>query len=974
MLTSVCSTIGYSQNVSGVVSDSRGTLNGVSVTVKGTKNGTSSEADGSYTLKNIGSNATLVFTYLGMKSKSVAVDGQSVLNVVLEDEGADLKEVVVIGYGTVKKKDATGAVDILSNKKFDNISSVSPAEILRGKVAGVQVTNSSGEPGAATSIRIRGNGSLRSGNGPLIVVDGVPLAGGDVSSGASSLGLGTSTAKNPLSFINQNDIESMSILKDASSTAIYGARGANGVIVITTKKGKSKEPEFTYATSVSTSTYASKFDVMSREEFLATPLGAANNKGGSYEWKDAILRTAIGINHDFAFSSATEKSNTRVSIGVSESEGIVNKTGLDKYTASLYNSNDFIDGRLKVETRLSYSVINDQRGLITNNAGFVGNLLSSALRWNPTQSLLDATQPSGYTFLGDTDINPAHIQDSYTNDGVLNKFLGNITSTFKLRSDLKYSFVIGFEKSNSKVSQQATPDLIIQDFAVATNPTDQRVYRGQATIASDDRINKTIEHNLTYNKSFSDNFSLNAILGYSYYAYQSNGNFVLGKGFPNSQRNLLENIAGGIPTEFRSTSYRGLEEIQSVFGRASLNLYKKLNVDLTVRRDGSSKAASGLKYGTFPSIGLGYKVVEGKEGMVNDLKVRFNAGKTGNIEFPRNSSLSLIRYNGSNEFVPVNNANSELTWETSTSYGVGADFTLLKNRLTGSVDYFQKSTTNLIIGIPSTSGQPSPQGIKYKNLEGELINKGFEIGLNYKIIDKQDLTWDFAANAAFLQNKVQNLGASNVFDVAAIDGQGLSNEFVQRIQDGYPVYNYYLKEFTGYNAAGDSQYSTDKQMLDKQPLPKVTLGFSTNVSYKSFDFSTSFYGSFGHYLYNNTNNALFYKGQLGARNVTPAVANSPQNVSDANTASTKYLEKGDFLRMGSLTLGYNFSGGLLEAIKIKNARLFVNGANLFVITNYSGFDPEVDTEKTLNGIPSAGIDYLAYPRARTFTLGLNVTL
>jgi len=975
-LTMLCTSLTYSQDVSGTVSDSSGPLPGASVLVKGTTNGAQTDLDGKFTIKKVGPNAVLVFSFIGLKSQEVNVAGKSTVKVTLSASSAELKEVVVIGYGSVKKKDATGAVDQISSKKFDNVAATNPASLLQGKVAGVQITSSSGEPGAANSIRIRGNGTLRGGNGPLIVVDGVPLAGGDVSAGGANMNLGTMTAKDPLSFINQNDIESMTILKDASSTAIYGARGANGVIIITTKKGKSKEPELTYSTSYTTSNYSSKFNVLSTDAFIAaTPGQTANHFGSAFDWKKEILQTGSTLSHDLSYSSGTDKSNTRVSLGMANTDGIVRNTGLDKYTASFYNSNDFLDGKFKLETRISYSNIKDQRGLITNDTGYIGNLLSAAMYWNPTRSVYDATQPGGYTRVSGDYLNPVHLMNSFSNNGDLSKFLGSITSTVKITKDLKYTMVVGMETSNSTVKQQATPDLNIQDFATATNPADLKTYRGQATVSNDQRINKTIEHNLTYTKDITKNINLNAIVGYSFYNYISNGNYVSAKGFAATQSDLLDNMTGGIPTETRNSSYKGLVEMQSVFARASLGFYNKLNVDLTVRRDGSSKAAEGKKYGNFPSLGLAYKIVDGKDGLVNDLKLRTNIGKTGNTEFPRNSSVGIIQYNGPDQFNIVNNANSQLTWETTTSYGVGTDFTLLNNKLSGSVDYFNKNTTDLIIGIPSTSGQPSPQGIKYVNLPANLTNKGVEIALNYKAINTNDLTWDISGNVAFLSNSIKNLGASNIYNVGAIHGAGLTDSYVQRIQDGYPLYNYYLPTFTGYDANGISQYADGgaSKMLDKQPLPKMTAGLSTSLSYKQFDFSTSLYGNFGNYLFNNTNVALFFQNQLGGKNVTPAVANSVQSRSDANTPSTKYLEKGDFIRMGNLTFGYTIKGDVLERFKMKSARFYVNGSNLFVITKYSGFDPEVDTNKTLNGIPSAGIDYLSYPKARTFSVGLNVT-
>ncbi|MEC5164319.1 TonB-linked SusC/RagA family outer membrane protein [Flavobacterium sp. PL11] len=981
VLVMLCTSVAYSQDVSGTVSDGSGPLPGASILVKGTNIGAQTDLDGKYTIKNVGQNAILIFSYIGLKTQEVNVAGRSNVNITLVEDSAELKEVVVIGYGTVRKKDATGAVDIISAKKFDNVAAVNPGSLLQGKVAGVQITSSSGEPGAGVSVRVRGNGTLRSGNGPLIVVDGVPLGGGDVSSGNGDIGLGTSSAKDPLSFINPNDIESMSILKDASSTAIYGARGANGVIIITTKKGKSGLPELSYSTSYQISNFSSKFDVLSPERFAE--LSPANNKNGSFKWKDAILQQGSTINHDLAYSSSTERSNTRVSLGLNNTDGIVRNTGLDKYTASLFNSNDFFNDKVKVETRLSYSNIKDQRGLITNNGGFIGNLISSSLYWNPTLNVYN--NDGSYFFNGDSYLNPVQLLNSYSNKGDLSKFLGSLTTTVKLTNDLKYQLLVGIETSNSLTTTELLPTMIIQNVAVATNPADQKQYRGMATISSDQRTNKTIEHNLTYNKDITADININAIVGYSFYDYMSNGNFTLGKGYAPSQTNLIDNIEGGIPTEFRANSYKGQTQLQSVFGRASLAFYNRLNVDLTVRRDGSSKAGDGKKYGNFPSLGLGYKIFSGNEGLVNDFKIRLNVGKTGNTEFPRNSSVGVIQYNGPDSFNIVNNANPNLTWETSTSYGLGTDFTLINNKLSGSLDYFIKDTENLIVGVPSTSGQPSPQGIKFKNLDGNLINKGVDFGLNLNAINSEDLTWDISANMAFLSNEVKNLGSTNVFEAGNVDGQGLSGAFIQTIKDGSPLYAYELNQFKGYNTAGESEFinpdgsivnsqNAKKVLTDKTPLPKTTVGFSTSVSYKQIDISTSLYGSFGHYIYNNTDNATFFKSAFGGKNSTETAATSAQSAADINGPSTKYLEKGDFLRLNNLTVGYTFKqGATLERFYIKSARFYVNGSNLFVITKYSGFDPEVDSDKSRNGIPSAGIDYYSYPKARTFALGLNVT-
>jgi iron complex outermembrane receptor protein len=984
-LTMLCTSLTYSQDVSGTVSDASGPLPGASVLVKGTTKGAQTDFDGKFTIKNAGSNAVLVFSYIGLKSQEVNVAGRSNVNVTLKEDSAELKEVVVIGYGSVKKKDATGAVDQLSSKSFDNVGAPNPADLLRGKVAGVQVTQSSGEPGAAASIRIRGNSSIRSGNGPLIVVDGVPLDGGDVSPG-NDVGLGSQSARNPLNFINQNDIESMTILKDASSTAIYGSRGANGVVVITTKKSKSKESQLSYSNSFTFSSVASNLELMSANEFVAN--GGKDNGSRSYDWKDAIMRNAFSSNHDVSFTKSTENSSTRVSIGASNTEGIVNKTGLDKYTFALNNSNDFFGGALKVDTKVNYSNMRDQAALISNDAGFIGNLIGAAMYWNPTDKLTNTDgsynmSPNGGTGINNSFLNPALLSDAYTDYTNTNKLLASIKSTVKINNNLNYQFLFGVETSNSTRKSQLSPGIQIQNVAQATPTGSSVVKYGQAGVTQIERLNRTFEHTLNYNKTFNDNFIFDALAGYSYYDYTASGSNFSAKGFDPKQTNLIDNIEGGLQNEFRASSFRNRNELQSFFTRVNATLYKDFLITASFRSDGSTKLGANNKYGAFPAVGLGYKVFEDKAGLVNSLKLRANYGITGNQEFAVNSAVARASYGNNGSLNVDSNANEDLKWETTTSSGLGLDFSLLNNRLTGSVDYFMRDTENLIFPVPSAASQPGPPSPRFVNLPGNLINNGFEVSANYKLIDSDQLTWDIAANASFLSNTMENF--AGFIQAGALNGQGLTGAFAQVVTNNEPIYSYYMYEFRGYDSNGASIYAdaagadaslglAAKKLVGKQGLPKMNLGFSTNVTYKNFDAAVSFYGAFGHYLYNNTANAYFFKGAFnGGRNVPASVATSPQDAGDPNSPSTKYLEKGDFLRMGNLTLGYTFTGATLEKLKIKSARFFVNGQNLLLFTNYSGFDPEVNTDKSLNGVPSAGIDYLSYPRSKAFALGLNVT-
>lgn len=977
-LTVLCTSLTYSQDVSGTVSDASGPLPGASILVKGTTNGAQTDLDGKFTIRNVGANAVLVFSYIGLKAQEVNVAGKTSVKVILKEDSAELNEVIVVGYGTLKKKDATGAVDQIGAKDFDNVASPSPAQLLRGKVAGVQVTQSSGEPGGGVAIRVRGNTSIRSGNGPLIVIDGVPLDGGNVSGGGDNL-LGASSARNPLNFVNQNDIESISVLKDASSTAIYGSRGANGVIVITTKKGKSKEPQLAYNTSVQFSKMSGDFDVMSAEQFVAA--GGDDKGSRGYNWKDAVMQKGFSMNHDLSFTKSTENSNTRISLGASNTDGIVKNTGLDKYSATVYNSNDFFGGALKVEERIMYASLKDQTTILSNDAGYIGNIIGTALYWNPTIPIYKAD--GTYNVVSNTYLNPVQLLDSYKDFTNTNKFLGSINTTWKINSKLKYQFLFGIESSSSSRKSQLLPTMDIQNVAQASVPGSSEVKHGQASINAQNKFNKTFEHTLNYNNDFSDNFNLDALVGYSYYDYTADGSFSLGKGYDLAQTNLIDNIEGGLQNEFRVFSYRNRSELQSYFARVNATLYNKLILTATLRSDGSTKLGVNNKYDYFPSVGLAYKVVDNKDGIVNSFKVRGNFGKTGNQEFAPNSAISRGAYGLNGSLNVDSNANADLKWETTKSYGVGADFELFNNKLTGSVDYFQKDTKDLIFPVPAAATQPGPPSPRFKNLPGNLINKGFEVSLNYKVMATEDFTWDLSGNASFLSNKMTNF--AGFISTGGINGQGLSGAYAQVVTNDKPIYSYYMYEWRGYDASGNSIYAdavgndtglgtAAKSVLDKQPLPKINVGFNTNFTYKDFDLGASFYGAFGHYIYNNTTNAYFFKGAfLGGRNTTEEAATSPQAQGDPNSPSTKYLEKGDFLRMGNLTFGYTVKGAILDKFKMSTARLYVNASNLFIITGYSGTDPEVDTDKSLNGVPSAGMEYLSYPRDKSVSVGLNVT-
>ena len=700
---------------------------------------------------NAEDDAVLVVSYVGFATKEVALNGQDQVTILLES-GNELDEVVVTGYGSITKRDATGAVDAIGTESFDLISAESPAQLLRGKVAGVQITSSSGEPGAGVSIRVRGNTSVRSGNEPLIVVDGIPLSGGNTQSGVSGFAsFGSGSARNPLNFINQNDIESISVLKDASSTAIYGSRGSNGVILITTKRAKQNigKAQITYSGSISSSSFAengSYQDVMSRDNYIANlPSDATTfrQEQGSYDWRETILRNAVSHNHDVTFTTSSEHSATRLSFGANLQNGIVQKTGLDKYNLSFFNSYDLFDKKVNIQTRALYSSIEDQSHLITNDVGYQGNLIATALYWRPTLSSF--TSSGDYTYIAEDYINPKHLLDAFDDTTNTKRLLASVNLSIALSENLKFKTLYAVDDAIAERASQISPLLQLQNSS-------QNGFRGQTRIFINENSNKTFENTLNYKNSF-DGLDLDIIAGYSYYNYYTAGKSFFQTGYNDDQINLIDNLEGGTDTANNSqNSFANEVELQSFFARTVIT-YEKFLATLTYRVDGSSKFGKDNKYGSFPSIGLGYKIFDNQEGNVNDLKIRANYGITGNQEFQANSAISKARFNNTSLSIS-NNANPDLKWERTSSYGVGVDFSLFDTRLTGSLDYFTKFTKDLIFPIPESATKPGPNSPRLINLDGELENTGVEVALNYSIIDKEDISWSVAANASFLDNEI----------------------------------------------------------------------------------------------------------------------------------------------------------------------------------------------------------------------------
>ena len=1000
------------QTVSGTVSDATGPLPGASVLVKGTTNGTQTDFDGNYTLNNVPSDATIVFSYIGFKTFETAVNGRSSINVTLEEDAQALDEVVIIGYGTTTVKDATGSVAAVTSEEFNGGIISSPEQLIQGKTAGVQISSASGEPGAGVALRIRGSNSVRSNNNPLFVVDGIPLSTQGTTPSAGGIVDGGDSARNPLSFINPNDIESISILKDGSATAIYGSRAANGVVIITTKSGKSGQGgTFEFNTNISHSAPASEYDLFNASEYRAQQLAISGNPipnfddaGGDTDWQDVITQKALSITNNISYARNYGKGNVRATFSYGNQLGVLENSSQERITGRVNAAHRFLDDKLRLNLQLSASRVNDEAPQISGGSGASGNLIGAAYAAPPTWP-----NSSGFNVDGNR-LNPRNILDNFLGLTNTNRYLLNGSLEYDFTSELTGKVNLGYDYSDAVATSAVSANY---------NNSGRITGNGQASRNTLEATSKLLEATLNYRKDLSEDISLDALVGYSFqdfnregfnaqawgspttdlnqmnlqlessidrltnqlagqnigaFGYDSNGGQVLA--FPIGNTFADPSLSGNYRTLWYSRFENFPEELQSFFGRVNLNIKNKFLITGTFRADGSSKFGENNRYGYFPSGAVAWKLSE--EDFVGDnvstLKLRLSAAQTGNQSglapadafFIQSYASPGINNDGSLAIGGIDvssSQNPDLKWETTLDYNLGLDFGFNDDRFRGTIDLYRKETSDLLFLQPAAA--PADQPIKFTNLEqGIVVNQGVEFSIGYDFINNDDTNFSVDFNIAYNDNVVENTQEGFFADLGPLNGPGLTGAFAQRIAEGQSLFSYYMAEFdaNGFNADA-------KDFVGKDALPDITTGMSLSFSKGRFDANAFFAGQFGFHVYNNTANAFLNRPTFAtSRNgTTDALALESQEV------STLYLEKGDFVRLQTLSFGYNFplnGDGFLDSL-----RFSLTGQNVFLITDYSGLDPEVssNTGAFANGIPSAGIDYTSFPRPRTFTLGINAT-
>lgn len=995
--------------VSGKVTAEGEPLPGVNILIENTGSGTITNLEGNYSLE-VGENATLVFSMIGYKSEKVPVAGKTTINVALEEDVEALEEVVVVGYGSVKKSDLTGSVSSIKGEALKEFPITSVDQAIQARAPGVQVTQASAAPGGGVSVRIRGSNSINSGSEPLYVIDGFPIY---PDNGAYGVG-GNRQPVNVMASINPNDIESIEILKDASATSIYGSRGANGVVLITTKRGQAGKSKIAYDGSFSSQSIAKKIDRLNGREYAAYLNNLEESQGGApiysgpemdaigegTDWMEEILQTGMMQNHQLSFTGGNEATKYAVIGNFHENEGIIKGTDFSRLGIRLNLDNNALNDRLVINSSWSYN------RSVSNNAptdrGGPGGLIITALGLDPTIPVRNddgAYNLSSYD--GRFAINPLQELEFSTDQDITNRVLGNTSFTYEIMEGLKFKTSLGADiLSANRVS-----------FFPAENTRLGRERSGELTNASRSSFNFLNENILSYTKRINADHFIDVIAGYTFQKEDNRYFSATTRGLSASTADQAT-LQGGTNVQIPFSNRREWL-LKSFLGRVNYNLMDKYLLTFTFRRDGSSRFGDANKWATFPSVALGWKIVEEDffknsafSSAITDLKLRTSWGKTGNSEIPVYNSLANLReFNylfGGGLVLGLADArleNPDLKWESTTMTNIGLDVSFFQNRLNLTADYFYNQTEDLLlfVSIPSSLGFNSI----LKN-SGALENEGFELGLNYIAIDNDNLQWNVSGNVSFLRNEITDLGGSTPFFSSSTSGHlGVEGSWVEAGQPigvwkGYKYIGLFQSEEEinanpsrsgdkpGYpryqDVNGDGEITPDDYQIIGNPNPDFTWAINSTLNYKNFDFGIFFRGVHGNQVRNLQASELGDGVQkinqisnIVTDSWTPNNTDATRPVIDANRDfansyrdSDYFIEDGSFIRLQNVSLGYTFPVSRF----ISRARVYVSGQNLFVSTKYTGFDPEVNS-RGQNNLNRAD-DYDAYPRARVLTAGVNL--
>lgn len=978
------STLAFAQNrVTGVVTDKTGEpLIGVNVLEKGTTNGTVTDIDGKFTV-DMPQGKTLVFSFIGFVTQEIKVTS-NVVNVVLNEDTKTLDEVVVIGYGSMTRKDVTSSITTVKAEDLNVGVYTSPAQLLQGKVPGLTIANTS-DPNGSPSISLRGASSLRSGEAmePYYVIDGVP--------GVS------------LSLVAPEDIESIDVLRDASATAIYGSKAANGVIIVTTKKGnKNGKTNVSYSGYVAWDKTMKTLDMMTADEVLAYADANDLDLSGYYDvnnpantdWQSEVLRTGFSHNHNISINGGNEKTSYNASLNFLERQGTVRGTGMDRLTARSFLQTKAFDDRLDISISLNGSITNNENGPASNEGRSALDAMNYYLPLNPVKN-------EDGTWYGRTTsqyYNPASLINEDRYETTQKLLQGVAKATLHICDGLDWNLNLSYQNEQYLYNNYHSSKSQIVDYASRN---------GQAERSTAENIKKQMETYINWDHTFNDVHKVGVMLGYSWEQADNNNGFgLIAYNFYNDALSyynmaLANSVSMDDISNINSGYLLSTLRMISYYGRINYSYKSKYLLQATLRRDGSSAFGVNNRWGTFPSVSASWRIIEEdfmkEQDVFGDLKFRVGYGVSGN-SLGFDAFYSRQVYGSTGWFTSADgdnyrvlgatrNANPDLKWEKTAMLNVGFDFGFFNNRLSGTVEYYDKRTSDLIYNY-RVSTLLYPYSEMWANV-GDISNKGVEITINAVPVQTKDFTWSTTLNLSHNKNKVESMSNSeytvNFIDMADPNINSYSGQHVQRLMEGAPIGQFYLWEWAGYDENGMSIFNDydeegnlvgttdapddgDRRMAGSAQ-PKLTYGWNNDLTWKKWTLSAFFQGVAGNKIFNATRATYSDPSLLSSfgKNILSEVATEQHaNDSRAQAPSTRYLENGSYLRLSTLTLAYNF--GKLGNY-VNNLRVYATCNNVFTLTGYKGIDPEVN----LGGLePGMDMRYSNYPRTRSFMVGVNM--
>ena len=999
--------------VSGRVVDSAstGVLANASVKLVGSPVGTYTRNDGGFLLSAVPVGVQrLRVARIGYNPKEVSVTvvaGQSVtVDIPLSPVAAQLTSVVTVGYGQQRRESVTGSVATIKGTDA-NVGVIANANgLLQGRVAGVNVITNSGEPGAGAQIRIRGGTSISASNDPLYVIDGVPIQNDATEAGGIGIDGSAALNRSPLNMLNPSDIANITVLKDASATAIYGSRGANGVVLIETKRGVAGVSSVEYETYVAQSTPSNTLGFLTGNEYRAfiqkqvtagtvnasrlTGLGAANT-----DWENELTRSSATVNHNLSFTGGNSSTQYRASLNYANQRGVVISNGFERFQGRINANHLALDGKLRLALNLTSSTVNNDYLAFENTGGFEGGVFANMAVFNPTRPVSVTTD--GVTTYYETGSgrqsvrNPVALANQIEDVASTSRTLGNIQATYSFLPSLTGTVNLGTDRTGS----------VRKTYLPRISPVGAE-FMGRARQVNRELSNNTLQTLLSFAPRFSDTQEIEVVGGYEYSDFD-NGEFgAEGRSFLTDA--FSYNNLGGGSTQIPPFSFREQSRLVSFFGRANYSLRDKYFFTGVVRRDGSSRFGEGNKWAVFPAFSAAWKISD--EGFMqgmgfSNLRLRAGYGLQGNQAVAPYASLILLEPNNGARYpfgdklitgvVPTRNANPNLKWEQTAQSSIAAEYGFKDNKFTGTVEYYVKKTTDLLLTVAVP--QPALVPTRLENIGG-LTNRGFEASFDAALIDRRNTSLSAGLVLSVERNRVDDLGGRTFITTSIVSGQGQSGQNAQRIMPGQPLGVFWGPQYAGLDDKGRqlfNKYTVTRDAAGKETArvragttmspsgddagiignanPSYSVGLRSNGKWKRFDASMLVRAEMGRDVFNNT--ALVYANTgaiLQDRNFLKSALDSKQALTEPAIYSSRWIEDGSFVRLQNVTVGYTFkvpfTGG-----RGPDTRFYLSGDNLLLMTNYTGFDPEVFVDA---GLASRGIDYLAYPRARTFTSGLRV--